>query len=111
MMRVEKFSKEIVKVGEKLIALSTIYAIEGCFLVGMRGYGDMHWAFTIKTALGNDGEVKIIGERIDYSRVDSMEYRYVREEEHPIYVDKKIELLTVRDELVLLWSQYLEENK
>jgi len=110
-MNVQRFSKEIIKIGDTLVALSTIYAITPVFLLGERGYGDMCYQFCISTCLGQGGKVNILGSTIPYWQADSKEFTWGKEDEHPIYADKKIELLVVRDEVVEIWDKYLEENK
>lgn len=110
-MNVERFSKEIVKIGNTFVALSTIYAVEGIDLYGGRGFGEQYYVFNVKTCLGQDGKVTVYGREIPYCEVDQKEFTWGKEDEHPIYADKKIELLVVRDQLVEIWNKYLEENK
>lgn len=110
-MNVERFSKEIIKIGDTFVALSTIYAIEDIHLYGSRGFGQQYYVFEVKTCLGQDGKVAVYGREIPYYEVDGKEFTWGKEYEHPIYANKKIELLVVRDELVEIWNQYLEENK
>jgi hypothetical protein len=109
-MKVERFSKEIIKIGDTFVALSTIYAIESIYLFGMRGYGDVCYTFLIKTCLGAEGKVNIYGSPIEYYELSYKEFDFGREDEHPIYADKKIELMVVRDETIEIWNEYLESK-
>jgi len=110
-MNVQRFSKEIIKIGNTFVALSTIYAIEGIQLYGSRGFGQQCYGFNVKTCLGQDGNVGVTGSEIPYYKLEEKELTWGKEDEHPIYADKKIELLVVRDEVVEIWDKYLEENK
>lgn len=110
-MKVERFSKEIIKIGETLVALSTIYAVEPIHLFGGYGYGDVFYTFSIKTCLGSEGKVGIFSDSIPYYEIDLQEFDYGKEDQHPTFADKKIELMVVRDEVIEIWNKYLDENK
>lgn len=111
-MKVEKFSNEIAKVGDTLVVLSTVHSVGEIILEGARGFGQMYYSFTIGTALGNNGSVAIYGRDIPYYKCDRAEFRILREDDHPIYIDKKIELMVVRDEFVKILDDYLiHKNK
>jgi hypothetical protein len=109
-MKVELFSKEIIKIGESFVALSGIHSIGPVYLYSSRGDGDVGYAFEVKGIFGEKGITTVYGNEIEYYRLERGELSY-NEEEHPMYVDAKVEILTVRDEVVSLWSQYLEEKK
>ena len=108
-MKIERFSKEIVKAGETLLAVSAIYAIEPVRLFGSRGHGSVYYGFKVKTVMGSGGSVTIYGEEVHYYKLDRAELDW-NEEEHPMYVDAKVEALTLRDELITIWNDYLMEN-
>lgn len=52
-------------------------------------------------------EVNIYGDEIEYYLLEN----YDGCEQDPLYLDKKIELTVVRDELLEIWSKYLEVDK
>lgn len=106
-MRVERFSKEILKVGDIFIAMPLIHSIEPITLHGSRGHGEVYYGFQIKGGFGDKGITNIFGGEVEYWRVSREELGH-KEEEHPIYVDAKVEILTIRDEVVQFWSEYLE---
>ncbi|MND52514.1 hypothetical protein D3C80_435310 [compost metagenome] len=106
-MKVERYSKEIIKIGENYVALSGIHSIGPVRLYGSRGHGDVWYSFEVKSIFGEKGITSISGEGIEYYKLDRDELGW-NEEEHPMYVDAKVEVLTIRDEVVQLWSEYLE---
>jgi hypothetical protein len=108
-MKVELFSKEIIKIGESFVALSVIYSVGPVYLYGSRGHGDVGYAFEVKGIFGEKGITTVYGNEIEYYRLDRAELGW-NEEEHPMYVDAKVEILTVRDEVVELWSKYMESR-
>jgi hypothetical protein len=110
-MKVEKFTDEVVKIGDAFLALSTIHSISPVYLNGIRGYGSVWYSFDVQSALGGSIGTKIGGEAIEYWELPSETFRQIDQEEHEMFINKKIELLVVRDELVQLWCEYLENNK
>lgn len=109
-MEISRFSNEIIKIGDTFVALSTIYAIGDFHINGIRGYGEIFWAFPIKTCLGADGVVTIFGNSIPYYELDEEEFYGCKQEEHPVFINKKAELIKVRDEVVDIWNEYLRER-
>lgn len=109
-MKAEKFTNEVVKIGEDFLALSTIHSISPVYLNGTRGYGDVRYSFDVQSALGGSVGTKIGGEPIEYWELPSETFGQIDQEEHEMFIDKKIELLVVRDELVQLWCEHLENQ-
>lgn len=110
-MKAEKFTDEVVKIGDAFLALSTIHSINPVYLNGRRGCGDVWYSFDVQSALGGSIGTKIGGGAIEYWELPPETFRQIDQEEHEMFIDKKIELLVVRDELVQLWCEYLENKK
>lgn len=110
-MKAEKFTDEVVKIGDVFLALSTIHSISPVYLNGTRGYGDVWYSFDVQSALGGSVGTKIVGKSIEYWELPPDVFGQIDQEEREMFIDKKIELLVVRDELVQLWYEYLEKKK
>ena len=110
-MKAEKFTDEVVKIGDTFLALSTIHSVSPVYLNGTRGYGDVWYSFDVQSALGGSVGTKISGKPIEYWELPSETFGQIDQEEHEMFIDKKIELLVVRDELVQFWWEYLENKK
>ena len=106
-MKVSKFSKEIVQIGDVFVAIPMIYSISPIFISGIRGCGSVNYCFSINSLMQAGKEVSIYGDDIEYYLLEN----YDDCEQDPIYLDKKIELTVVRDELLEIWSKYLEVDK
>lgn len=106
-MKVSMSSKEIVQIGDRFLALPMIYSIGPIFINGHRGYGSVNYCFYVNSIMEVGKEVIIYGDEVEYYLLKD----YEDCEQDPIYLDKKIELAVVRDELLEIWSRYLEVNK
>lgn len=106
--KAEMFSKEIMKVDGKFVALPLIFEVGDVYLNGCEGHGDVCYSFNIKTVEGT--VTKVHSQEIPYYAEEHRYDRWLPDDEKPIYINAKIEALTVRDEVVKLWAEYLENK-
>ena len=106
-MKVSMFSKEIVQLDDRFLALPMVYSIGPIFIHGQRGCGSVNYCFSVNIIMEDGKKVNIYGDEIEYYLLKN----YDDCEQDPIYLDKKIELAVVRDELLEIWSKYLDVNK